>query len=50
MTVRFHVPENQNAYAEHMLTILVQAAMPVVMEQLEQSQAHETREALDRSA
>ena len=50
MTVRFHTPENQSAYADHVLTILVQAAMPVVMEQLEQSRQQEAQETLDRSA
>ena len=50
MTVRFHVPENQNTYAEHVLTILVQAAMPAVTEQLEQLRQQEAVETLDRSA
>lgn len=50
MTVRFHEAENQSAYADHVLAILVQAAIPQVMAQLEQTCQQETRETLDRSA
>ena len=50
MTVQFHEAENQSAYADHVLAILVQAAIPQVMAQLEQTCQQETRKALDRSA
>ena len=49
MTVRFHEAENQSAYAELVLALLVQAAMPQVMEQLEASCQQEARETLERS-
>ena len=50
MTVRFHTPENQSSYAERVLALLVQTALPQVMEQLEASCQQEPRETLDRSA
>ena len=50
MTVRFHEAENQSAYAERVLALLVQAATPLVMEKLEQSCQQEVQETLDRSA
>lgn len=44
MTIRFHPPENQSAYAEHVLAILTVAAVPLVMEQLEQVQQQDHQE------
>lgn len=44
MTVRFHPPEDPDAYAERVLAVLVQAALPRIMERLEQFQAREARE------
>jgi len=44
MTVRFHPPENQSAYADHVLALLVQAALPQVMEQLEQPRRKKPQE------
>ena len=49
MTVRFHETENQSAYAERVLALLVQAALPQVMEQLEPSYRQAAQETLDRS-
>jgi len=43
MTVRFHPPQDQGAYADRVLTILVQAAMPHAVEQLERSHRQETQ-------
>jgi len=44
MTVRFHPPENQSVYADHVLALFVQAALPQIMEQLEQSHQKESQE------
>lgn len=50
MTVRFHPPEEQVEFAERVLAILVQAALPQVTEQLEQVCQQESRETQVRSA
>ena len=44
MTVRFHPPENQSAYAERVLALFVQAALPRALEQLEQLRRQEKTE------
>jgi len=45
MTVRFHPPENQSAFADRVLSIFVQAALPQIMEQLEQPRRRESQDA-----
>lgn len=50
MTVRFHPPEDQEAYAGRVLAVLVQAALPQIMEQLEQFRRQEAREGQVRGA
>lgn len=50
MTVRFHPPENQSAYAEHVLAVLVEAALPQIMVHLEQVCSQEPEETQVRTA
>lgn len=50
MTVRFHPPEDQSAYAEQVLATLVRAALPQMLEQLEQVRSQDSREVQVRSA
>lgn len=41
MTVRFHPPEDQSAYAEQVLATLVRAALPQILEQARQQEPRE---------
>lgn len=42
MNVRFHLPENEKQYADQVLTVLLQAALPQAMAQLDAMLSEET--------